>query len=284
MKTLILDCNYLGHQAFYTLGELAHDNIHTGVTFGFLSRVISLAELFHTNDIVFCWDSKSSKRKKIFEGYKLRAKTEEEEEERKVLYRQFTLIRRKILPAIGFKNVFLQKGLEADDLMAKLVWGQLGEFVIVTSDEDLFQVLQANTRIYNPTKKIMMTRKRFKKEFGIDSSQWVKVKTIAGCKSDKIPGVGGVGNKTAIRYLNGELTKGKKCEAIQNAPAALLRLNRELTRLPHAKTKEIKPGPNRFSRKGFKSVCEEYGFESFLERKELRRWKKLFKGELNEEI
>jgi 5'-3' exonuclease len=264
--------------------ELSHHDLATGVIFGFLSRVLVLAHKFKTNDIVFCWDSKSSVRKKLYPEYKAQRrkdKTEKELAELEIAVKQFTTLRRKILPAIGFRNVFVQKGLEADDLIAKTVIKKEGRFVIVAADEDLFQLLEwFNVRMYIPTKKKIMTRERFAEEYGISPGYWYAVKQIAGCSSDNVKGVQGVGEKTAIKYLTKTLKYTSKAykEITNRENAGLFARNLELVMLPHWATKEIERVDNEFSIKGFKKVCRKYGMESFLGPK-LRQWKRLFAGD-----
>ena len=139
--TMIIDAHYIGHQARHVLGDLSHDDVATGVIYGFLGRVLSLGTLFETNEIVFCWDSKKSYRKKLFPDYKKRDLKPEEIEDRRVMMEQLTKLRREILPKVGFNDNHIQVGCESDDIMASIVFGKLGDFIIITADEDLFQCL-----------------------------------------------------------------------------------------------------------------------------------------------
>ena len=60
---LLIDCNNLCYMAYYTTGQLAVDEIKTGVIFGFLKKINKLADVLKTNEIIFCWDSRKSYRK-----------------------------------------------------------------------------------------------------------------------------------------------------------------------------------------------------------------------------
>ena len=281
MRTIIIDSNYIGHQARYSMSELKHEEDATGVIFGFLSRILTIGMKFKSNDLFFVWDSKSSKRKEIFPEYKCNRKTKTPEEQREVeiAIKQFVKLRKKILPALGFNNVYLQPGYEGDDLIAKFVLGRLGEFIIVTADEDLFQCLQANTKIYNPSKKKIMTRKRFKEEYGIDSCHWFNVKALAGCSSDGVPGLRGIGEKTAIKYLTKTLDKKSKAyqNIIQNGDGALRR-NLPLVQLPFENTKDMKHEYNDFNIGAFRRLCVKYGMDSFMKEEKLKEWKLFFEG------
>ena len=277
MITLIIDSHYIGHQARFTMGELSHGGSSTGVIYGFLSRILHLGLSFDTNDILFCWDSQHSFRKRRFPWYKTRNYSLKEKRAISETLTQLQRLRREILPMIGFRNQFIQPGCESDDLIAKIVFSKLGDFVIVSSDEDLYQCLQSNVRIYQPQKQKMMTRKRFAEEFGIEPLDWIKVKQLAGCVSDTIPGIMGVGNKTAIKYILGTL--GKKTKAYQAIKAGwnkIVKRNRCLVKLPISKTKEPEISTNVFNIGGLIEISEELGFDSFLTEEKLNEWRDLF--------
>ena len=279
--TLVIDANYLGYQAVYTTGELSHEDVGTGVVFGFLNRILYLGQLFKTNDLVFCWDSRHSHRRALFPGYKAnrRDKTPEQQEIVEEAYRQFHSLRRIDLPSIGFLNVLMQSGLEADDIIAKIVIGKLGDFIIVSADHDLYQVLANNVRMYNPSTNVMMTSKRFREEYGIYEGKWNVVKAIAGCTSDNIPGVSGVGESFVIRYLTGELTSGKKYDAIWNRDMDTYARNIELVSLPHPDTEEPQLGGNNFDIEGLKDVADRHGLDSFHDR--IDEWQSFMEGKFD---
>ncbi len=274
---LIIDCSFICYQAKFTMGgDLSYDDMATGIIFGFLSRILHLGTKFETNDIVFCWDSKTNVRKKKYPWYKVRHVDEDEEErvKRTIMIQQMVLLRRKILPKIGFKNQIVQPGMESDDLMAELGNSLLDDVIIVTGDHDLYQCLRKNVKVYHPSKHKMITLERFREDFGIGSFEWSKVKAIAGCSSDKVPGVKGVGEKTAIKYLKGELTKGKKYEDIISKKGnRIARRNMKLVKLPHSKCKSIKLSNNSFDISKFKKVVKKYGLFSFTKGKNLELWK-----------
>lgn len=283
--TLLIDSNYLGHQARHTLGTLTYGESATGVIFGFLSRVLSLGRMFLTNDIVFCWDSKHSFRKKSCPSYKAKRRAEITPEERRELesaFKQFDMMRRSLLPAIGFRNNFLQCGLEADDLLAKVVEGYATklDLIIISADEDLLQLLRRNVKIFNPSQKKIMTEKRFHEERGIFPTEWATVKQIAGCSSDCIAGVKGVGEMTAIKFITGQLPKkSKRYKSIQSDLRGISE-REKLVKLPHTRTQPIELEQNHYDIAEFCSICNQFGMESFLSEDRFKEWKQLFNGDL----
>jgi 5'-3' exonuclease len=279
-ETIILDCNYLGHRARYSLRGLSHGAKGTGVIFGFLSQLQTFYEMFKTNDFVFCWDSKVNIRKMEYPWYKARPpKTQEEQDDLKDAIRQFNILRQEILPDFGFRNVICKRGYESDDLFALITRQWMGEFVVVTADEDIYQILN-HCRIYNPNKNIMMTASRFKTEYGIPCSKWVDVKAIGGCTSDKVPGVPGVGEGTALKYLKGELKPGsKKLKDIESTEGqARIKENYGVVRLP-IEDFEVDPKQrNHLDINAFMEVCIKYGMKSLMEEDSLEIWDAMFRG------
>ena len=277
--TLILDSNFICHQAAHALRKLTTaDDVPSGVVFGFLSRMLTLAQRFHTKSIYFTWDSRFSYRKRRFPFYKTRKATEDPEELawRRATFKQMKLIRKDILPTLGFRNVFMQGGVEADDLMSVLVNNTLASMVIVTADADIYQLLYPHVRIYNPTTKKTMTAKRLMEAKGVKPGQWAHVKALAGCSSDTVPGVPGVGEKTAIRYLCGKLPPKYKTyqQIISKKGQSIYARNLLLVRLPLPVTSPIIIEPDELSMGGLEEVCKRYKLPSLWRRKD--EWQSTF--------
>jgi 5'-3' exonuclease len=268
---------------------LSHRDIATGVIFGFISRILSLSKAFSTNDFVFFWDSRHSYRRERYSWYKQRRKPEEltkqERAEFAVAFRQFNKLRRTILPRIGFANVFLQRGCEADDLIAQYIRNYpVGDYIIVSADEDLYQLLCPYVRMFSPSRQKMMTKGRLLDEYGVVPKQWIDVKCLAGCRSDKVPGIRGIGEKTAIKYLTGKLKPTSKAwsSITSKQGKAVVKRNRWLVELPLPNTRESKLvyRSDTFDLKEFKMVCRKYGMRSFLDR--IDEWQDLFYGRVAE--
>lgn len=270
-QILILDCNYICHAAGHSMPNLSFHGYNTGIVFGFLKRLIRMADQFKADNVVFTWDSKWSIRRKIYPDYKKQrikaAKVEsaEERERKRITYEQIDLIRDDVLPNIGFINIVQQHGYEADDLMASVVnSNEDNEFVVATTDKDLYQIISDRCRIHNPSTGITRTVEFLKKEHNCTPDMWGEALAIAGCRTDNVKGVSGVGMKTAIKYLNGELKhNSKKFKDIQSSTDTITE-NRELVKLPMAFTEPISINKNHVSTMNFVKVCEKYGLRSIL--------------------
>ena len=281
MTTLVIDSHFLAHRAIHTMGALSYENENTGVIFGFLMQIQAYAKIHKTNDIIFCWDSHDSKRKELFPGYKDRNTgdlTEEEKADKKRGFDQFDVIRDEIIPAMGFKNNYFQKGYEADDLIATTVMYHEKDFVIITADADMYQLLDF-ADMWNPTKKKYYTFEDFWAEWGLPPEEWIKIKSFAGCSSDTIPGLPGIGEKTAAKYLRGELKNTTKAYKTLIGGWEVLQRNIELVELPFPKTNVNKILHNELDFDKFvQEVCYKYSFDSFLSSAYYLKWENFFQG------
>lgn len=285
---VIFDSNYVGYVSAFALSQgLTYRGGRTEVIFGFLNKIMTIYGLFEPEQIAFCWDARENKRKDIYPGYKLKDSTwtDEERESFGIVHKQFDEVREVVLPALGFANVFHQSGYEGDDLIARLVIGHISDDndlpIVVANDEDLFQLLDF-CRMFNAVTKMTTTKRDFKQLYGLDPLRWAEVKAIAGCKSDKVPSVNkGIGTKTAIKYLKGNLA-GKAKITIDGAADTITR-NRQLVTLPFPGTRRTKLAQNNLSVEKFRYIIEEYGLESMNNSKTLGAWermsRKLNKGE-----
>lgn len=261
---MVVDCNYLCHRARFTTGAMEYEGRLTGVIYGFLSQMHVLSQELAPSNVVFTWDSKSSLRRDRFPFYK-NGRKKQVDPDIEQHYRQFDELRQQILPEMGFKNNFMQDGFEADDIIASITNNLQCKTVIASSDEDLFQLLTRKTSMYNLKKRTLLTWKGLYSEKGITPRKWVEVKKIAGCSGDGVPGIVGVGEKTAIDYLRNKLkSNSKKTKDIESAEGqAVIQRNDWLVRLPLPGTPTYQIQNNQFNVQELKRVCKYYGFKKF---------------------
>lgn len=273
MRTwLLLDCDYLCHRAFYSTGTLKFGDVLTGVVFGFLRDIVNFQQLFQTDDIAFCFDHGKSLRVLEYPRYKSNRQQVEGTSEfnaKKELAFQIKQLRLDYLPSIGFRNVFWQNGYEADDVIASVCKNltKRESAVVISADHDLYQLLTDRVIIFNPHKKQTVTVKTFEDEWGLSPTQWVDIKSIAGCQTDCIAGVQGVGEKTAAKFITGSLkTSAKAFNAIVKGNAVWKR-NRYLVQLPYPGTDRFELEDDKIKREdwtelttrlGMKSLCNEF--------------------------
>jgi DNA polymerase-1 len=199
----VLDGNSLLYRAFYAIPELTtKEGIYTNGVYGFLNMLLKIKEDINPDYIVATFDKSSNTfRHKEYEDYKAgRKKTPPE------LSMQFPIIR-EILSKMGI-SVFELEGYEADDLIGTisvLAEEEGMEVYVVTGDKDALQLATDNVNVVinkkGITEKEIYNRERFIEDFGVTPTQYIDVKGLMGDKSDNIPGVPGIGEKTAFKLI-----------------------------------------------------------------------------------
>ena len=282
-KLLIIDSNYICYVHRFALSAgLSYKGGRTEIIYGFLKSMLDMAERFETRSFAFAWDSRYSKRREIYPEYKMQRKegreemSEEDQEQEQIAFAQFNQLRKEVLPAIGFNNVFRKKGYESDDIIASIVYNECGKrkCIVVSGDEDMFQLLD-NCSIYNIRKHETMTGKMFRRIYKITPPQWINVKQLGGCSSDNVKGIPGIGQGRALSFVRGEL-KGKYLDIIRDDKYKTFLRNYPLVKLPFDGTGKFHIEKDSFLRSDFKAVCREYGLKSFLKEDNLNRWERIF--------
>ncbi len=271
MKTwLILDSDYLCHRAFYSTGELAFQGEGTGVIYGYLREVLSLQERFRTNNMVFCWDFGLSLRKEVYPAYKMNRQSvcldPVDVKRRNDMRKQMADLRETYLNDIGFRNVFAQDGYEADDLAASVVMNLPSgdRAIVVSSDQDLYQLLNHKVSIWNPHKKALIDEKSFESFYNIQPSRWYLVKAMAGCTSDNVKGIPGIGEHKAAQFLQGKLKRDSKTHQKILDGESIWQKNLPIVRLPFPGTRVFTLVQDEVTRKGWRKVCNSLGLRTLL--------------------
>ncbi|TQR19820.1 DNA polymerase I [Psychrobacillus vulpis] len=202
-KILLLDGNSLAYRAFFALPLLTNEHgIHTNAVYGFTLMLQKIMEEENPTHMLVAFDAgKTTFRHSTFGEYKGgRQKTPPE------LSEQFPYVR-KLIDAYGIKRYELEM-FEADDIIGTLCKQaeEKGQQVIVVSgDKDLTQLATENTTVYITRKGITdiekYTPSHVEEKYGLSPLQIIDMKGLMGDASDNIPGVPGVGEKTAIKLL-----------------------------------------------------------------------------------
>lgn len=214
MKTdlLVIDVSNLCYRAYHAIGAARGDapGSASDVAYSFLHTLVRLRKHFGTERFAFCFDHPVSYRKQIFAEYKQKRHEVDPEaaKKRAQLHQQIIKLGKLHLPMLGFSNIFRARGMESDDLMAAIAFSPClkdDQIVLVTSDNDLLQCLRKNVVLYSPATRKVTTRDNFMETYGIEPKQWADVKAMAGCATDGVPGILGVGEQGAMKFLRGEL-------------------------------------------------------------------------------
>ena len=195
-------------RAYYALPPLSRksDGLPTGAVIGFCNMLFKLLEDSKSTDnkerpthFAVIFDSaRKNFRNEIYAEYKSNRSDAPDD-----LIPQFEYIRKSVLafnlPSIELLNY------EADDLIATYsdqIIADGGKVTIVSSDKDLMQLYKKNIRIYDPMKNRFINNDDIEKKIGVPSSRVIDVQALAGDSSDNVPGVPGIGVKTAAELIN----------------------------------------------------------------------------------
>lgn len=272
--TLLIDVSNLCHRAFHTTGGLSFNGDATGVLFGLFRDVAEYRELFDASRVAFCFDGGCDHRKKLYQRYKAdrddrkQQMDEDELEARRELRRQIYRLRTSLLNQAGFRNVFWQEGYEADDIIAWIAENHWNDFVIISTDQDLYQCLaEGRVTLWNPITKKPTTERSFTEKYGITPTMWANVKAIAGCSGDNVPGIKGVGEKTAAKFISGTLkpTSVQYRDIVANVDR--IERNFGLVRLPFPGCGPFELNDDDVTEKAWDSVMELLGMKSLLGRR-----------------
>ena len=199
---LIVDSNALLHRAFHALPPLANKSgQETGAVYGFLLTLFKAINDLKANYIVACFDTKAPTfRHEMFKDYKAQRPVTPSG-----IVSQIP-VAKEVLEAFNIP-VFAKEGVEADDLIATIcnLVGKNTEIFIVSGDLDNTQLVNENIKVYTLGKGIKDTViydiNKVRERFGVEPYQMVDFKALTGDPSDNIPGVEGIGKKTAAEII-----------------------------------------------------------------------------------
>ncbi len=215
-KLVLIDGNSIMNRAFYgIMGSktlTTKDGKYTNAIYGFLAILFKLLEDEKPEYIAVSFDLKApTARHKLYDGYKANRKGMPNE-----LAEQMPIIK-EVLKAMNI-DIVEKEGYEGDDIIGTLSkYGEEKglEVIILSGDRDTFQLATDNVKIHIPRTKAGKTeteiydRNKVKEVYGIEPKQLIEVKGLQGDTSDNIPGVPGIGEKTALSLI-------QKYETIDN--------------------------------------------------------------------
>lgn len=222
-KLVLIDGNSLINRAFYALPGLSNSQgVSTNAIFGFNTLLLKIIKNENPDYIAVCFDKGGMlKRKEEYSEYKANRKGMPEE-----LREQMPLVK-EYLKSMNIYQWELE-GYEADDLigtLAKMGEDENLENIIYSADKDLLQLITDNTKVCLTKKGIseleIVDKDELDKLYSLTPNQMIELKALMGDSSDNIPGVKGVGEKTALKliqeygsldevYNNLDKFKGKK--------------------------------------------------------------------------
>jgi DNA polymerase-1 len=198
-RLVLIDGSGYIFRAFFALPPLTNPNgVPVGAVFGFCNMLFRLVQDMPGEQMLVVFDKgKASFRDAIYDGYKANRLEPPDD-----LQPQFPLVREATV-AFGLPVIELE-GYEADDIIATYAREARAagrEVIIVSSDKDLMQLIRQGVQMYDPMKQKAIDRAEVIARFGVGPEQVRDVLALAGDTSDNVPGVPGIGVKTAAQLL-----------------------------------------------------------------------------------
>jgi len=194
-KLFLIDGNSILYRSYYAIQRLStSQGFPTNAIYGFLNTLRKIQEQEKPEYLGIVFDTgRPTLRHKAFEAYKAQRKPMPDD-----LQAQVPVLK-KVIQALRIP-LFEYENYEADDVLASLsrLAAEKGiQTIIVTTDKDLFQLVDHRTLIYNPAKDIYLDPEKVKEFFGVSPEQVVDVLSLWGDPTDNVPGVPGIGEKTS---------------------------------------------------------------------------------------
>jgi DNA polymerase-1 len=204
-KLVVIDGKSVFYRGYYAMPNLAtKDGTPTGGVFGFATMALEVLRKLKPDYVAVAWDKPKTnirRRLELYPAYKAGRKPAPAD-----FYEQMPILH-ELLEAFGWPLYELDD-YEADDIMGTLAVAADKKDIdtlLVTSDMDLLQVVNGHTKVFALKKGLsnieLYSPDSFKAKYGIDVHQFLDLKSLKGDSSDNIPGVPGVGEKTAIQLL-----------------------------------------------------------------------------------
>lgn len=235
LKLYLIDGNSYVYRAYHAIKGLTNSKgLPTGAIYGFTNMLLKVVREKKPDYIAIAFDSPApTERHRLFEAYKAQRPSTPNE-----LINQIPYIKR-IVDAFRIPVLEIE-GYEADDILATLAKKGEGRglsVTIVTGDKDIFQIVGRNIRTYDTMKDKVYEEKDVLDKFGVGPDKVVEVMGLMGDAIDNIPGVPGIGKKTAVELI-------KEFGSIENLLRNLekvkkpklreaLKINEEIARLSH---------------------------------------------------
>ncbi len=217
-KLLCIDGNSILNRQFYGIRPLsAKDGFPTNAIFGFVNVLLKQLESLSPDYIAVAFDLKAPTfRHKMYDEYKAGRRPSPEE-----LVKQFPAAK-ELCRAMGI-HVLELEGYEADDILGTLAkmaenCGEETEAYVLTGDRDSLQLISNKTKVLlaTNTDTVLFDESAFYEKYGVGADRFVDVKALMGDSSDNIPGVPGIGEKTAFKLIAEQGSLDKIYENIEN--------------------------------------------------------------------
>ena len=279
---IIIDGHSLMYRAFYALPKLMNkEGLHTNVIYGFVNMINKLLDEYNPKYFAIAFDTKAATfREEKYSDYKANRLKMPEEMSEQIPYLK------RILDVMNIERVEMD-GYEADDIigtLSKASDDKKLQTLIVTGDRDVFQLISSNVHVLITRKGISETeefdKEKLLSQYNVTPEQVVDLKGLMGDASDNIPGIPGVGEKTALALLKqfgsienmlkntAEIKRNKIRENVESN-IEIAKISKELATIDREMPLEVSLDKYIYKGPDFPALIELYkelGFRSLLKR------------------
>lgn len=226
MTHLIVDMNNLLYRAHFVSALTDKKGRRVSGIFGVMKMIPVLMRKFNPSNVVVAWDlGKSKARLRLYPDYK--KQRDEKRDPKDVEALQFQrLVCQEIFNQLPVKQLMVQD-VEADDIIGYLTEKLKGRKVVVSNDQDFFQLVKEDTTLFLPNKPLKVSLENVDEVLGFPAKHYILWKSLVGDTSDNIKGVRGIGPKRATAIILNGVGGGKKLP-IAAAEMEIIQRNKEL--------------------------------------------------------
>lgn len=276
-KLYLIDGSSYIYRAFYAMSRLSNaQGLPTQAIFGFIQMIRKIVEQEKPDYLAMVFDAKGPTfRHELYSEYKAHRPPMPDDLVVQIPYIK-AVSRHYGLPILE------KQGVEADDIIATLAKeaeGQGFEVVMVTGDKDLLQMISPHIRMWDTLKDQVFDMETVRERFGTSPDRWVDIMGLAGDSSDNVPGVPGIGEKTAVKLIRAHESLEKLLD--ESTPVTPPKLKEKLrqykdqallsrtlvtldTRVPlDLSPGDLKMGPMNLAE--LQALFQELGFKKFLQ-------------------
>jgi DNA polymerase-1 len=268
-------------KVIFTLGTFSYKGQNTTIQYGITNILRTYIENRWPRGIIFVLDGKGSKKKRqeIYPEYKKNREGKNKDIDWDAIFEQIRELK-NMLPYYGIGVADIE-GYEADDVIAYLAnyFNSMGKTVeVVSSDKDLYQLINSYNTVYSISNKSVVTLDNFLETTGVTMDRYLDYRCMVGDKSDNIVGIAGIGEKTAASLLEYSTLdealhtpqRGRLAALNQDGAEDIILRNRKLMDLSNvAIDKSLIDSiilPERADKSKVKEMFADLGFFSFLDK------------------
>lgn len=200
--TMVVDTMGLAYAAMHTYSKLTHKGTSTAMIYGIPAMIRTLLMTLKPGKLILVWDGeRDPNRLSLLPGYKSHRDKKRDPKVHAKFHEQIAKVR-KLFNRLGVAQAY-HPAIEGDDMVYKVVKVEqmLNKVIIISGDKDFSQLINRDVKIFNPRTKSPLSYHTFKIDHNCEGDQFIDYLCLLGDTSDDIPGISGIGQARARKFL-----------------------------------------------------------------------------------